>query len=190
MIHSLKYKGIIFYLLVFQFLGCKKKEIYSSTPLIEYKNAIFYSASDGTDSVMTLIFTFKDGDGDIGLDQGDTNAPFQAIRDKYNRPTNPYYNNLHVDYYEWMDTSFQMVVKDLDPDATPPVYDTLRYLYRIENITPEGRHKAIRGDIEVQVFPSPHPDAMDTVQYSFYIYDRALHQSNIALSPALVWKRQ
>lgn len=146
-------------------------------------------ASDGTDSVMTLIFTFRDGDGDIGLDQGDTLPPFQADRDKYYKARNPFYNNLHIEYYEWMDTAFMQIIKELDPDAVPPVYDTLRYLYRVENITPEGRHKAIRGDIEVSIYASPHLDAKDTVQYRFYIYDRALHKSNLAETPRLVWKR-
>lgn len=172
------------------FLGtCKKKEIYPSVPSIAYEQAYFMRASDGTDSVMTLVFSFRDGDGDIGLDQADTLPPFQADRDKYNKARNPFYNNLHVEYFEWIDTSFQQIVRELDPDALPPVYDTLRYLYRIENITPEGRHKAIRGDFEINIYPSPHPDAKDTVMYRFYLYDRALNKSNVAETPPLVWKR-
>lgn len=151
---------------------------------------MFYSSSTGTDSLMTLTFTFKDGDGDIGLGQEDTIAPFDPRKDKYSKATNPYYNNLHIEYYEWLDTAFSQIIKDLDPDATPPVYDTLRYLYRIENITPEGRHKAIRGDIEVKIYPSPHFDARDTVRYEFYIYDRALNKSNSVQTPPLVWKRR
>ena len=189
MIHSTKYKGLLFFFLLFAVTACKKKEIYSSIPLIEYKDVVFYPGENGADSIMTLIFTFKDGDGDIGLDQGDTLPPFQATRDKYNNPLNPYYNNLHIDYYESFDGVFGQVIKDLDPDATPPVYDTLRYLYRIENITPDGRHKAIRGDIEVNIYPSPHPDAQDTVKYKFYIYDRSLNKSNVVESPPIVWIR-
>jgi hypothetical protein len=190
MIHSLKYSGFSFLLMVLLLSTCKKKEIYPSVPSIEYKDATFYMASDGTDSLMVLTFSFKDGDGDIGLNQQDTNPPFQAARDKYNFPTNPYYHNLHIDYYELIDNKYQQIIKDLDPDATPPVFDTLRYQYRIENITPDGRHKAIRGDIEVKIFPSPHFDAKDTVKYEFFIYDRALNKSNRASSPPIVWKRQ
>lgn len=190
MIHSFKYKGLLFVLFVLLLSTCKKKEIYPVIPSIEYKGVSFYMANDGTDSVMLLTFGFKDGDGDIGLDQQDTNPPYQAQRDKYNKPTNPYYHNLHIDYYELIDNQYQQIIKELDPDATPPVYDTLRYKFRIENITPEGRHKAIRGDIEVKIQPSPHFDAKDTVKYSFYIYDRALNKSNVVETPMIVWKRQ
>jgi hypothetical protein len=189
MIHCTKYRGLLIFLLILTVAACKKKEIYSSIPAIEYKSVIFYSGSDGSDSLMTLIFSFKDGDGDIGLGQADTFAPFQATRDKYNNPTNPYYNNLHIDYLESYEGVFGQVIKDLDPDATPPVFDTLRYLYRIENITPDGRHKAIRGDIEVNIYPSPYPDAQDTVKYKFFIYDRALNKSNVVESPPLIWIR-
>jgi hypothetical protein len=190
MIHSTKYKGLLFLLFVLFLSTCKKKEIYPSIPYLEFKEALFFPANDGTDSIMKLVFTFKDGDGDIGLDQTDTFPPFQADWNKYKKATNPFYYNLHVNYFELVDNQFQHVVKILDPDATPPVYDTLRNLYRIENITPEGRHKAIRGDIEVSIFPSPYPDAKDTVRYKFFIYDRALNKSNEVETPNIIWKRQ
>ena len=89
MIHSLKYNAFFFLLLVLLLSTCKKKEIYPSVPSFAYKGVSFYMANDGTDSLMVLSFTFKDGDGDIGLNQQDTNAPYQAARDKYNKPTNP-----------------------------------------------------------------------------------------------------
>ena len=190
MIHSIKYT--VFYILVLLgFLSaCKTKEIYSSIPLIEYKSAKFLRGSDGIDSIMILTFSFKDGDGDIGLNQKDTFPPFQPDRNRYNEAANPYYYNLHIDYFERFNNKFSQVIKELEPDSVPPVYDTLKYVYRVENITPDGRHKAIRGDIEVKIAPSPHPDAQDTVVYQFYLYDRNLNQSNVVRSPELIWKRE
>lgn len=169
--------------------ACKTKEIYSTVPIIEYKSSVFLPAANGIDSLLILTFSFKDGDGDIGLNQQDTFPPFQPDRNRYNKAANPYYYNLHVDYFEKNNTIFTQVIKELEPDSIPPVYDTLKYVYRIENITPDGRHKAIRGDIEVKIAPSPHFDAKDTVLYQFYIFDRSLNQSNVDRSPELVWKR-
>lgn len=169
---------------------CQKKEIYSTIPAIEYKSATFYKSANGTDSLMVLAFTFKDGDGDIGLDQGDTFPPFQASRDRYNRASNPFHYNLNIDYYELIDNQFSLILQELEPDSVPPIYDTLKYNFRVENITPEGRHKAIRGDIEVHIFPSPQPFAKDTVLYKFFIYDRALNKSNVTQTPTIVWKRR
>ncbi len=189
MIHQTKYIFLFILSIILLFTTCKKKEIYSSIPLIEYKNALFYKSSSGIDSIMVLAFTFKDGDGDIGLDQSDTFYPYQADRDRYNKATNPYHYNLNIDYYELIDNKFSMILQELEPDSVPPIYDTLKYNFRIENITPEGRDKAIRGDIEVQIYPNPQPFAKDTVKYKFYIYDRALNKSNTVETPSLIWKR-
>ncbi len=145
---------------------------------------IFTPNVEGSDSLMTLIFTFKDGDGDLGLTQSDTFPPYNAVLDpnNNNKSLNPYYNNLYIDYLESIDGIFQYV-------TAPFTTDTLNYSFRFESLTPTGRHKAIRGDIEVQLSPSPYPDARDTVMYKFFIYDRALHKSNLVETPPLIWKR-
>lgn len=171
---------------MFMVAACKKKEIYSVIPLIEYKTAHFYQNAEGVDTLMVLVFSFKDGDGDIGLTQADTSAPFNPVLDPVNnnKLINPYYNNLYIDYFELVNGTYQSL-------KTPFGNDTLRYPFRFESLTPEGRHKAIRGDIEVGISPVPlaYNPQSDTVMYRFFIYDRALHKSNIAESPALIWKR-
>lgn len=142
------------------------------------------SNTEGIDSVMTLIFTFKDGDGDLGLTQADTFPPYNPVLDpnNNNKSLNPYYNNLYIEYLESVDGIFQYV-------TAPFTTDTLNYAFRFESLTPSGRHKAIRGDIEVQISPSPYKNARDTVIYKFFIYDRALHKSNLIETPPIVWKR-
>ncbi len=134
---------------------------------------------------MVLVFSFKDGDGDLGLTQADTMPPFNAVLDPLNnnKSLNPYYNNLYIDYLELIEGTFQNIV-------APFTTDTLSYPFRFESITPEGRHKAIRGDIEVNIPPAPPQfNPHDTVMYRFFIYDRALHKSNVVETPALIWKR-
>lgn len=171
-------------LLVFAIHSCKKKEIYPETPQIEFKSAAFIQNQNGIDSIMVLTFTFKDGDGDLGLNQSDTLSPFNAVTDSTGKSINPYYNNIHFEYQESFNGVFKYVTNPFN------AFDTLSYAYRFDNISPEGRHKAIRGDIEVKIGPNQLPSAADTVRYRFYIYDRALHKSNLAETPSLVWKRR
>ncbi len=164
--------------------ACKKKDFYSDIPSIEFKTARFYANAEGKDTLMVLVFSFKDGDGDLGLTQADTSYPFNAVYDVDNRLINPYYNNLYIDYFEMVDGTWQSLI-------VPFGTDTLKYPFRFESLTPEGRHKAIRGDIEVNIIPAPlsfNPRS-DTVMYRFYIYDRALNKSNTVETPAIIWNR-
>lgn len=127
-----------------------------------------------------LIFSFKDGDGDLGLNQGDTFPPYNPVVDFEGRSLNPYYYNLYVDYLEWQNGIFNYVTR-------PFSNDTLKYEFRFPSLTPEGRHLAIRGDIEVKISPSPFPNAKDTVMYKIFVYDRKLHKSNVAETPPVIW---
>ena len=151
------------------------------TPSIEYNGYGFIEGPNGADSVLILSFKFKDGDGDIGLGQGDTMAPFNAI-DSAGIPKNPYYFNLYLEYLEFYEGKFNYVLY-------PFREDTFNYRFRVQSLTPEGPHKAIRGDIAVTVEPSPFADAHDTVMYKILLYDRALHPSNKIETPPIVWKR-
>ncbi len=164
--------------------ACKEKEIYPAIPSIQYKSAYFISGSNGKDSLMKLIFTFKDGDGDIGLKNEDTLSPFNPVFDSTNKSLNPYYFNLYVNYTHKINGVFE-------PFIFPFTTDSLNYQYRIQYLTPDGRHKAIRGDIEVMLVPAPifSTAIYDTAKYSFYIYDRALNKSNNTETPPLVWRR-
>jgi hypothetical protein len=182
MLQGRKYTFILFVALLLGGFTCKKKEVYPPVPSIEYKTAYFFQNSEGIDTMMVLVFTFKDGDGDLGLNGTDTLAPYNAVLDANGKNINPYYYNLYIDYLEQINGKFQHV-------TLPFSTDTLRYSYRFENITPEGRHKAIRGDIEIKISPSPFPNPSDTVMYKFYIYDRALNKSNVAESTPIIWNR-
>lgn len=171
-------------LFTFAYLSCKKREIYPETPQIEFKSAAFMQNQSGLDSILVLTFTFKDGDGDLGLNQSDTMVPFNPVTDSTGKSLNPYYNNIHFQYEESYNGEFQFVTNPFN------VFDTLNYAYRFESITPDGRHKAIRGDVEVKIGPNQFPNAADTCRYKFYIYDRALHKSNLAETPSIVWRRR
>ncbi len=159
--------------------GCKKSEIYPIVPELEFSS--YYFTTDPiieTDTLIGVVFNYKDGDGDIGLNPGDTFPPFNSILGDNNVELNPYYYNLHIDYLTLQDGEFKPVII---PDRT----DTLRYFARLQNITPEGKHKAIRGEINWQILPPPYPGISRTVKLRIKIYDRALHQSNVIESTVI-----
>jgi hypothetical protein len=134
-----------------------------------------------TDTLLGVIFSYKDGDGDIGLNPGDTFAPYNSMPDANGKETNPYYYNLYIDYLTLDNGEFKPVI-------IPNTTDTLRFFARIKNITPDGKYKAIRGDFDWRILPPSGPayaGLSRTIKLKISIYDRALNKSNTAVSPAI-----
>ncbi|MFA9214177.1 MAG: hypothetical protein ACEQSR_10080 [Candidatus Methylacidiphilales bacterium] len=166
--------------------SCKENEIFSNIPRLEYKS-VYFLQSSGKDSIMKLIFSFKDGDGDIGLESVDTFPPFNPVFDTITEASlNKYYFNCYVNYREKMNGVFM-------PYIPPGKVDTFLYSFRVQNLTPEGRHKAIRGELELDIPVSPSQRLSffdtDTIIYSIYIYDRSLNKSNVIETPPIIWRR-
>jgi len=156
---SLFFVSLIFY-------GCNKPVKYSDIPAITFSKFLVTDTVDALDNTIvkgTLIFDFVDGDGDIGLQDGDTIPPYDSV----------YFYNLYItEYY---------VVNDSFVEANPVV----PYHYRIPYIAATGQNKTLKGSIKIEIdynYPLQH----DTVYYSFYIYDRMLHQSNIEETPIII----
>lgn len=172
------------YVILFLILAaCKGGEIYPVIPNIEYQSSYLIKDSSGKTQYVGLIFKFKDGDGDVGLEAGDTFPPFNFVADTNNssQNMNPYHQNLYVDYLEKNGETYQYVV-------TPFTTDTLRKSFRVMDITPEGKYTAIRGTIEVKFEPSIFPNRKDTIKLKFKMFDRALNVSNTAESMDIVIK--
>lgn len=151
------------------FYACVKTSDFSTTPLITYKEFKTF----GKDSAY-FYYKFQDGDGDIGLDNGDTNSPFDS-KSKY------YYNLIMTYYFKETDGSFHTYF-----NSAPLVNDTQRFEYRILNITPKGQNKVVDGEMRVVMYAPFFITGHKSVKYSAYIYDRALHQSNTILTPEIV----
>ena len=141
--------------------ACLKTEEFPKEPHIEFK-----SYTQSVDS-SEITISFTDGDGDIGLSQADTLAPYN--------PGSTWYHNFFVDYYKWVEGAWVQQVFAL------PLY------YRIPVITPTGQNKALEGDITVEISPLVLPQTPgDTVRFSVRIADRALHESNTVYTDAIV----
>ncbi|MDP4282762.1 MAG: hypothetical protein Q8867_11570 [Bacteroidota bacterium] len=148
--------------------GCLKKESYPDVPQIGflgYEN-VFDSGSYATRGIFMISYT--DGDGDIGLSGGDTLAPYNKVGD--------YYYNLVIRYYEKQKGVFQLVQTD------PP------FSARIPLLSKLGERKAIKGTITDTLVLNPKP-VYDTIRFEIFIYDRALHKSNVVTTPVIVTRR-
>jgi hypothetical protein len=142
--------------------ACLKKEEFPPEPSIAYKSLEQFGDS------ASLVITFTDGDGDIGLDPSDTQAPFDA--------GSAFYNNLFLGYEELRQGEWVAV------DLLLPLN------YRIPRITPTGQNKALSGEIAVALKPWPIFPAVepDTVRFTVKLVDRSLNESNVVTTAQVV----
>jgi hypothetical protein len=169
MYRKIKYSVILLVILSGFFSGCMKQENFPDTPQIEFLN---YTNEFDTGHIATrgiLNISFHDGNGDIGLNTGDTFPPFQK--------NGPYYYNYVILYFEKQNGVFKQI--DLDPPFSS----------RIPVLAPLDPGKAIKGFIADTLGLNPHP-FFDTIQIKAFIYDRGLHKSNVISTPEIILRRR
>lgn len=168
----LKYIGhnLVFFLITFViFSSCKKQQIYPDEPSIEFKSMEKIPNETGVDMEAFFTISFTDGDGDIGLKEEDTLAP-------YNQGSE-YYYNFYIFYLEKQNGEFVEV-------QTPTDFHS-----RIPYVEPDLAQRGIRGEIEIRLFINNMASQYDTIKFRSYIYDRALNKSNIIESPEIIVKK-
>jgi hypothetical protein len=149
--------------------SCMKKEVYPDIPEIAFQSFTLEFDSGMYAKRGYLTISFKDGNGDIGLRPEQNQPPFDT--------GGPYYYNYIIDYYELQHGTFVKV--ELDPPFNA----------RIPYLTPDDPNKAIKGIIVDTLVLNPQP-VYDTIKFKFFIYDRALHKSNIDSTPPIILRRQ
>jgi hypothetical protein len=146
---------------------------YPIEPEISYKS--MYFAEVEREGLMfpalVLSVNFTDGDGDIGLDAGDTLGDFGLNK--------PYYFNFLVEYWQW--NHFAKVwIPILNAQGDPQIGTG-----RIPNITPKGRNKSLKGIITQEIVPYEFiPTAFtDTIRFRVQLIDRNLNKSEWIYTP-------
>jgi len=142
----------VFALLLILFFGCKKIETYPPEPYIEF---VEFNKNDSS-----VSFSFIDGDGNIGFEQGDSLVGDSIIR-----------YNLFVTMYEKVDSLYEEVIWD------PPMY------FRIPYIEPQGQNKTLKGEINFKFAYKPFD--YDTFRFEFYLIDNDINKSNLEKTPNL-----
>ena len=150
--------------------SCIKEENYPDIPLIGYDGFQLVFPNDTAPYATTgiLSITFQDGTGDIGLRSRDTLPPYNKGGD--------YYYNYVIRYFEKRDTGYTEVILD------PP------YSARLPMLNMGYDSKPIKGLIVDTLALDPSPD-YDTVRFEMFIYDQALHKSNVVTTPDIVLRR-
>lgn len=146
--------------------SCIEQKQYSDIPHIEFKNFSLTQNSSGIDQTGYLILEFTDGDGNIGLEQGDTLPP-------YNLDGGHYYN-FFVELYQKVNGNFEKI--------------EIPYNSRIPNINPEGIDRDLKGEIEIEIDVSLFSLAVssDTIKMDAWILDRDFNRSNTISTPEIV----
>ena len=116
-----------------------------------------------------LVIGFTDGDGNVGLGQADTLAPFC--------PTCEHHQNLKCEYQEWRDTAWVEI--GLNPDA-----GQIPFYYRVPPVAPTGQNPAQNGTISIDMNSWFLNSPYDSMRFRITLYDRDLNASNEAFTPA------
>lgn len=165
--HHSMLKHLSLVLLIITATACKKPVEYPVEPIIKFESMEVEQGADGYDEKVFVTISFTDGDGDIGYYPRESGQNPWIFDD----PTSQYYNNY--------------IVKTSIRRSGTWVEDTTNVSARLPYMTPEGAIKALKGEIRRELTLPPLLNR-DTLQYDIFIWDRALHKSNIVVTPPVV----
>jgi hypothetical protein len=139
------------------YLSCEPIEKISEIPEIHFKS--YTSVLVDTNDVITpgglLVFSFKDGDANFGIDESETN-PVKA--------------NLFLIPFQKVNSSYDSI------DSA--IYGRTYPIFRHEKMDRTSGNTTVKGDIELLItYFLPPP--FDTIRFDFYIVDRAGNESNV-----------
>ena len=147
-------------------MGCLPEPNYPDEPIIEFVS--FEAQPNGG---RELIIGFTDGDGNVGLAQGDTMPPFCSSCD--------FHQNLHCEYQEWQNGAWVEIT--LDPNA-----GQIPFYYRVPPAEPTGQNPALNGTIAVSMPAWYLSSPYDSLRFRITLYDRSLNASNAVFTHAVL----
>lgn len=146
--------------------GCLPEPAYPDVPALTFV-AFEPTGSGGR----TLVVEFTDGDGDVGLDSGDTLGVFC--------PTCPHHYNLRCEYEELREGVWT-------PIELNPATGAIPFYYRVPRAVPTGSSPAQRGTLSVDMPSWYLSSPYDTLRFRVTLWDRSLHVSNEVLTAAAI----
>ncbi|MCB0737235.1 MAG: hypothetical protein KDC92_06960 [Bacteroidetes bacterium] len=158
------------------FWACDQTE-YPPEPEITWNSYyIEYAESDQESDSLYLIINYIDGDGDLGLDEGD------SIYMGLDEP--PLRQAIFIEYWQENEGEF---TREYD---NPAGGDTvLNFNYSFPRLNKSDKEKAIRGEIRVAISPWGTPyDTVLTTKYRIKLFDRAGNMSNEVVSSIIPYE--
>ncbi|MDB4173460.1 hypothetical protein N9811_01475 [Bacteroidia bacterium] len=159
--------------LILALCSCKPETLdYSVVPEISLISVTQIKNAAQKDSIIQVTISYQDGDGDIGLTDADTLAPYNI--------GSPYAHNLPITY----------MVPDENGGYTELLKSNNGQPYgneheRIPIITPTGKYKAINGEIVVNLSANPAFEKPAEVCFEIRLIDRNLNISNTITTEVL-----
>ena len=151
-------------MLVLGTVSCRQDlEGFSHIPEIELKSVELVKDGANLDSLVKITFTYKDGNGDIGLTPSDTFAPYNS--------GSVYQYNLWWEIFEIKNGNKTPV---LDATRAEPENFNLR----TPDLRPNGKIKQISGEMSVKVNAYAIKLYPDSIQCHLTLIDRSLNHSN------------
>lgn len=156
------------------FASCKKIEVYPDEPSLSFTSVLVRDSADILNNpikYVKLSFQVIDGNGDVGLSEGDTIGPFH--RDSL------YYYNLFIREYEKIGDTY-VEVTDVEFPRN----------YRIPDLTPDGQNKLLKATIHVEMeyrYSDANPLPFKEFKYFYYLVDRELNKSNTDTSTLVIF---
>jgi hypothetical protein len=149
-------------------MGCLPDPAFPDEPALTF---VALEELAGVADGRNLVLHFTDGDGNVGLAQSDTLAPFC--------PTCDHHQNLKCEYDELRNGEWTHI--PLNPEA-----GQVPFYYRVHRVEPSGTDPAQNGTIEVEMATWYLPTAYDTLRFRITLEDRDLNLSNEVVTPAFV----
>ena len=148
--------------------NCNRVESYSDIPEIGFISLSFEDITTelGTERKAVLVFSFVDGDGDIGA------------RSRYGSDT---ISKIHYKWYKKLSNDKYETFKF--PNTGDTICSTfIPYDDGIMNKT-NAHNKTLKGSIEIALSTPYKPQGVDTMHVKFWIFDRAGNKSNEDKTP-------
>lgn len=133
-------------------------------PAIELMSIKLDKNPQGYDTLISITFSYEDGNGDLGYRDGDTFPPFDF--------NSKYFYNLMVEYESKEDGIYTVPA---------PLGAPVNFSERFASLTPEGKNKSIKGEMTLR-FPAEIfglTEQPDSIRCKIKLVDRALHESNV-----------
>lgn len=141
------------------FAGCSDEETYPVTPAIQFVSLQKYSSLSGNDS-LELIFSFTDGDGDLGSPPSDSLS-----------------RDIFVKLFEQRNGVF------VEANLSAPLE------YRMPYLEPRGNNESLKGEVKINIDYNIL-QINDTIYYELFIRDRAGRKSNEITTTTIVTRVQ
>ena len=145
--------------------SCGRIVSYSEIPEISFKSLSFESVTieNYTDQMAVLVFSFVDGDGDIGV-----RTPDDSI------------SKIH---YTWHKKMPDRTYRPYQFPKTGTINDSTVIPYNSVMNKDGANNKTLKGTVQIALFPPDQPQDIDTMRIEYFIFDRARHKSNVDYTP-------